>query len=87
LAASESLVSSTHTLPCRQREQVSKTSNTKVTMSTARVLMVIVTVFRAVKAVSNISNEKGVTFTIESLAFIARTPLHYEVLSEAFSTH
>jgi hypothetical protein len=47
---------------------------------------VIIMLSIAVKVVSDICDVEGLTFTIESLAFIARTPLHYEVLSKIFST-
>jgi hypothetical protein len=48
--------------------------------------MVIVMLSRAVEVVSDISDVKGLTFTIESLAFMARTSLRYGVLSEILST-
>jgi hypothetical protein len=48
--------------------------------------MVIVVTSRAVKVVSDISDVEKLTFAIESLTFIARAPLHYEVLSETLAT-
>jgi hypothetical protein len=51
--------------------------------------MVTIMLSWAVKIVSDISDVEGLAFSIESLAFMTRTPLHYEVPAEsdAFDTH
>jgi hypothetical protein len=48
--------------------------------------MVIVVLTRAVKVMPDIFDAKGLTITIESLAFIFGTPLHQEVVPETWYT-